>query len=298
MDPARLRNLVLGYWPARAVSAAAEVGVLDLLASAGPLGAEAVAAKLGLRPGPTADLLGALAALGVVEEADGRYRAEPLDAGLLAAADGASYRRWADLPEALRTGRPGALFEAMGDEERRAFCEAFAAVSAPGLDAVAARLAAGTVVLDVGGADGRLADRTDARVVVFDVPGMVTLARERGVEAVAGDLRTDALPPADAVVLSLVLLDWDDAGKRQILERAAAALAPAGRLFVVDRMGAMPGADGTFARLRNLHLLVTLGDAFGYDVGALRGWLGEAGFDVAEVAEVGGGLTLVEAVRR
>lgn len=297
-------NLALGFWPARALTAAAELGVLDLLAERGPLPAAAVASTLGLRPGPTADLLAGLAGVGAVEADEAGYRGRALDPDLLGLSDAEAYRAWADLPEAIRTGRPPGptMFERLaGDPEAlRRFAGAMAAVSAPGHAAVAARLPEGVTVLDVGGADGRLARHTDRRVVVFDLPPMAELATAAGVEAVPGDVLRDELPAADVALLSMVLLDWPTEEKRRILSAVAAALPPGGRLYVVDRLdGAEQERGGTFAHLRSLHLLAMFGDAFSFGYDELVGWLDEAGFgDVTEGEPVGGGLVLVEAVRR
>ena len=304
MDPARTANLALGFWPARALTAAAELGVLDLLAERGPMPAAAVASTLGLRPGPTADLLAGLAGVGAVEADEAGYRGGSLDPDLLGLADAEAYRAWADLPDAIRTGRrPGpTMFERLADDPDalRRFADAMAAVSAPGHAAVAARLPEGATVLDVGGADGRLARYTDRSVVVFDLPPMAELARAAGVEAVAGDVLRDELPAADVAVLSMVLLDWPMEDKRRILSAVAAALPAGGRLFVVDRMdGAEQERAGTFAHLRSLHLLAMFGDAFSFGYDELVGWLDETGFaDVTEGEPVDGGLVLVEAVRR
>ena len=284
VDATRLTQLALGYWPARALSAAAELGVIALLAEE-PCSAGQVAERLGLRSPAVLDLLDALVGLGVLGREGDAYRSL-LDVDPEALADeAAGFRAWADLPEVLRTGRP--VFDGVPD---RAVLEAMAEVTAPAHASVAALVAPGERVTDVGGGAGRLAAilaERGAAVTTFDrfepdVPG---------VTVVVGDFFVDDVPPSDTAVLCLVLLDWSTEDKRRLLERVAASTR---RILVVDRMGEPERPTATFELLRQLHLLVTVGDAFHYEPAALAGWLAEVGFAAGEPVELPGGLTLVE----
>lgn len=313
MDPSRATQLALGYWPARAFGAALELGVFDLLADA-PLDAAAVADRLGLRSPAVGDLLDALVGLGALERVDAGYRAEPVDRALLDAAGTAAYRAWADLPGALRGELRPSMFEAMaGDPDAlRRFAGAMGEVSAPLHAALAERLDGKGTVCDLGGADGRLAAtlarrHPELRVVTVDLPAFVPLA-EAAVQAagvadrvtvVGGDFFTDPVPPADVVVLSLVLLDWPADDKQRLLRRAAGALPAGGTLAVLDRLeeGSSRRERTTFELLRSLHLLVTQGDAHPYGAGELAGWLAAAGFGPPELLAVGNGFTLALAER-
>lgn len=72
MDPSRAAQLALGFWPARAFSAALELGVIDVLAD-GPLDAGTIAARLDLRSPSVPMLLDALVGLGALARDGGRY---------------------------------------------------------------------------------------------------------------------------------------------------------------------------------------------------------------------------------
>ena len=111
-------------------------------------------------------------------------------------------------------------------------------------------------VLDVGGGDGTflraLALRAPAaRLMLFDLPGVAELARERfataglgeRVQVFGGDFSRDALPQgADLITFVRVLHDHDDPRVATMLRAAHAALVPGGRLLVAEPLAGTPGA--------------------------------------------------------
>jgi hypothetical protein len=285
VDATRLTPLALGYWPARALSAAAELGVLDLLAE-GPRSAAEVADRLGLRSAAVPDLLDALVALGVLATSDGGYRSLLDVEPSVLVEEGAAFRAWAELPDALRRGRP--VFDRVAPERR--VLDAMAEVAAPAHPAIAALVEPGERVTDVGGGNGRLAAalaRRGAVVTTFDRHGPVV----EGVEVVVGDFFVDDLPAGDTAVLCMVLLDWSTDDKRRLLARVAASTK---RILVVDKLGVPERPTAAFELLRRLHLLVTVGDAFHYSMAELAGWLAEVGFAAGAPVDLPGGFTLVE----
>jgi SAM-dependent methyltransferase len=113
-----------------------------------------------------------------------------------------------------------------------------------GLDDLAARLAPGAVVLEVGSGGGRDARELEARgmrVRRTDVtPGFVALLREQGHEAeVLDPLQDDLGGPHDAVWANASLLHVARADLLVVLERLAAATRPGGvlRMSVKDGDG-------------------------------------------------------------
>lgn len=297
-----VRQLALSYWPARAFSTAAELGVFDLLA-AGPLDAAVISAKLGLRSPQVADLLDGLADLGILRREDDRYSlAAPIPDGVIDLASG--YAAWADLPAALRDGAPPgpSMFEALDGERLTAFVEAMGRAAAPGHAALVERVAmrGDERVLDVGGGDGRLARALLERhpglsLGVLDRPALEPFAV--GVPFVAGDMFSPSpWPQCDVVVFSLVLLDWDRDAKRRLLAKAQDALAAGGRVVVLDKLGRRRPTNAVEA-MHALHLLVTVGPAFPYTETELRTWLDE-GFDAVTIEDVGDGFSLAIGTRR
>ena len=320
MDEARLSQLVLGFWPARAISTAAELGVFTLLSGAGPTDLATIATRLGLRPNGVADLVDALVGLQVLQRVGDRVAVtdglgELLDPALLRLAGEEAYRAWASLPTALRaTGPGGSIFDAVLDDADRLaeFADLMAEMSAPARATIVHEidLTGVDVVCDLGGADGRLAvalaQRHPAlRCTTFDLAPMAPLAQRAvelagltdRVEVVAGDFFTDELPVCDVVVLSMVLLDWDTDRKRDLLGRARASLTDGGRIVVVDRPTLAEARVGksTFEALRSLHLLASFGDVHPFTTDELEGWLAEAGFAGTHIRPCGGGLVMAEA---
>ena len=312
-------QLALGYWPARAFSAAGELGVYDLLERAGPLDAPAIGDHLGVRSRALVELLDAVVELGVLARTGDRYGlvAGPPDPEILAIADADAFRAWADLPSVLRDGRSVAsMYQGlMSDRERlRAFADLMAGVSAPARRAVSELdFGEASTLCDVGGADGRLAievaiAQPRLRCTTFDLPPFQPLAAARvdaagvaeQVSPIGGDFFEDPLPSSDVVVLSLVLLDWDEHEKRALLAACHDALPPGGLLVIVDRLDG-DGSDGrrrpTFELLRSLHFLVLLGEAHTFGPAELDRWSADAGFVHVDHRPLDGGLVLVLARR-
>jgi hypothetical protein len=117
-------------------------------------------------------------------------------------------------------------------------------------------------VIDAGGGLGVLARRIidahpSAEVTVLERPEVVAMATPASrVRWRAGSLFEPWGGEADAVVLSRVLHDWDDAEALQILRRARAALFDGGRLYVVEMLVLDERVAGA---LCDLHLLMATG---------------------------------------
>lgn len=104
-------------------------------------------------------------------------------------------------------------------------------------------------LLDLGGNSGEFAAQACRHApllaaTVFDLPVVCELGRENlsgrpegtRVAFRPGDLRRDPLPEGhDLVTFKSVLHDWPEAEARALLERAARALAPGGRLVIYER---------------------------------------------------------------
>jgi hypothetical protein len=129
------------------------------------------------------------------------------------------------------------------------------------------------------------------RAVVWDRPEVLAVAREMGeehgvsdrLELVPGDMFADPVPEGcDAVLLSNILHDWDEAECRRLVERLAEALAAGGRLMVHDAFldddlgGPLPVALYSAA-------LFSLTEGRAYSGGEYRGWLEAAGLEPGSI---------------
>lgn len=255
-------QLTRGFQGACVVVAAAELDLFGAL-TGGPLAAAELADKLASDPRATAVLADALAALDLLDKRDGRYALAPGVADALTA-DGARtrlhmtrhlgncLRRWAQLAEVVRSGRPAprrpSVLGPAGDTA--SFIGGMHEINeaaAPNLVAALGPPAFGHL-LDVGGASGTwtiafLRAVPGATATFFDLPDVMPLARRRlaaagladRVRLVAGDLYTDELPcGADLAWVSAIIHMNSREQNRELYAKVHAALADAGRILIRD----------------------------------------------------------------
>lgn len=277
---AALSEDMVGFWRTQTIAAAVRLGVIEAL----PATAAQVATQRGLREDGAQRLLRALGELHLVITANERWELTPR--GVLLRADhpltladaageyaGSFSRMWSELPEALRAGSgwsaPNVFEEVARDELRRAghhrMLRSYARHDYGGVpDALDLR--GDERIVDAGGGLGVLAQlvleaHPSVQVTVLDRPEVIAQARHdrssvRGLEWRSTDLCEPWGVEADVVLLARVLHDWDDAIACRILSHARAALAPGGRLFVIEML--IP--EGTAAGgLCDLHLLMATG---------------------------------------
>lgn len=294
------------------VACARELGMLAQL-DAGPVSLRTLAERTGARPLRLYKFLDGLESLGLVARAEAsddvleaRYVSrEPLADAAEAVLGEASIERDRDgypwralhgrLPDVL-AGRLDSQFAWPPEtpEDVRGFERSMAAGTPP---IVAALARAHDAIfgdharwLDVGGGDGTVAAQLLARdpaltCDVLNLPAVEPLVRERGAALdgrlgfVAGDFLAEPLPRGYGVLsLIRVLHDWPADVARQLLRKAADALAPGARIVIceefrtADRLAVqlfwtyfLIGADRCVSRLRELDwytdALATLGFA-------------------------------------
>ena len=148
------------------------------------------------------------------------------------------------------------------------------------------------LLLDVGGGSGiyaiaYLARNHNLRAIVMDRPEVLTVAEEFAIEygvedrleLRSGDMFSDPFPPADVVLLSNILHDWDVPECQQLVQKGANALPPGGRLLIHDvflnddHSGPLPIALYSAA-------LFTLTEGRAYSVREYRNWMNAAGLTV------------------
>lgn len=261
-DTQLVRQLVTGYQAARALLAADELGVIELLEN-DSMSAEELARASGMHAPSLYRFLRALSTVDLVEEdGDGRFSLGPLAGGLRDAAriGVESYRAWAELPFSLRTGKPAfpevfgkPFYDYLAEDQARAarFDSALAAVSRDWAPAVieAYDFDRFCSVVDIGGGRGTflaalLATHPEIKGVLFDQPQVVEHAgpvlEAAGVAArchCVGGSFFEAVPKgADAYTLCNLLTDWDDDHAIAILKSCKTAMSPQARVLVIDRV--------------------------------------------------------------
>jgi len=328
--PELMFRLIAGFWVSQAIGVAADLAVPDRLAER-PQSAEELARSAGVDAGALFRVLRALATVGVLRRADdGRFSLTALGETLrsnvpgsmrdLAIAQSAPghWLPWGKLGEAVRTGNRQTTSTlgceiwdhyAKSPKEARAFSGAMNNLAALVAGEVAANVDASRarVAVDLGGAHGTLlAAMLEAnprlRGVLFDlahvVPGaraaMEALGYASRCEVVAGDFFA-SVPGADVYLLKQILHDWDDDQATRILANCNQAMAPDGRLLVVEMVIPDDGRP-TPAQLMDLNMLVML-PGRERTLSEYRGLFDRAGLRFVRLIETHSPFQILEAAR-
>jgi len=161
-------------------------------------------------------------------------------------------------------------------------------------------------LVDIGGGYGRLLAtilRAEPRLrgVLFDQPHVVAGAasslQAAGISerctAVGGDF-FEEVPPGDGYILAQIVHDWDDQRSLRILKTCRRAIAPGGKLLIVELVVA-PGNQADFSKLLDLHMLAMAGGRERTEA-EYRALLAEASFELTHVAPTPAGASVIEAL--
>jgi predicted O-methyltransferase YrrM len=151
------------------------------------------------------------------------------------------------------------------------------------------RIPEARVLLDVGGGSGiyayaLLRTHPGLRAVILDRPEVLKVAEECAEEWQVrervtfhpANLLEDAYPPADAVLFSNVLHDWDVPDCRRLVERGAGSLPKGGSLLIHD-VFLNDAMDGPLPVALYSGLLFALSEGRAYSAAEYREWLRGAG---------------------
>ena len=297
-NPSAILQIGFGFWPARTLLTAVELGLFTVLAE-GQLTGEQIEARLGFGSRATYDFLDA--------------NAPAYIGGILEMAGARLYPFWGGLGEALRTGEPqnevkhtgkSMFAELYADPARlEQFMRAMSGISAGNFHALAEKFdfAPYSTVCDVGGATGQLAiilaqHHPHLRATSFDLPVVVPIAERTiaaakitdRVEAVGGDFFADPLPKADVITMGMILHDWNLDRKLQLIRQVYDALPDGGVFIAVENLIDDDRRENVFGLMMSLNMLIEFGDAFDFTGADFRGWCEEVGFRSVEVIHLAG----------
>jgi hypothetical protein len=259
---------VFDYWACWTVCTIAELSIADHLA-AGSRTADEVAAREGSAPGTTLRLLRAGVSVGLVtEEPDGRFSSTPLLATLrtddprslraFVLSQISSWLPWDHVAEGVRQGSTAstAAFDGKGifdylvayPEKAEQFSGGMTSMTAVWGPAIARKIDTAGVqcAVDVGGAPGTLLqllqrDNPSLRGILFDRPNVIAYAQtaieQSGLEdrtSTVGGSFFESVPHGDLLLLKFILHDWSDEECITILQNCRDAIAPGGRIAVVE----------------------------------------------------------------
>jgi hypothetical protein len=328
---AAMWDMITGYRLSQIVRVAAALSLAEHCA-AGPVTAAWLATRESADPDATARFLRACAAAGLVECTDGlRFTATPLLMALhgdtpgsmrgfaLALPAWGHWLPWGRLLQAVQTGvhqAPATLghdlveYYATAPEEGAAFAAGLAGLNAiAGADAARVIDARGArLAVDVGGANGALLHdlmevNPQLRGVVLDLPQVapaaLAAAQRSGLagrlDVVGGDFLNAVPAGGDIYLLRSVLHDWNDEACIRILGNCRRAMAPGGRVIVVEMILGPVGDEPLAAPSQDLDMLVLLGGRE-RTVAQFDALLGAAGLRRTALTPTRSPLAIIEAV--
>lgn len=307
MTFSHLIGLASGHAEARILQTAVSLGIFEALASA-PHDAQAIANKLQLEPKATELLLNALAALNILKkraqqfslsEAAERYllRSSPQYLGGMIMFEDLSWQSWAQLPEAIRTGRPARPANMYQEDpsETEIFINAMDSLVKARGDTEAVITALDWhdvgVLLDVGSGPASYPIAlcrkfSNMRAAIFDLPGTLRITeryvREAGmtnqIALIAGDYRKDPIPGLyDAIFLSNIIHAEDFERNQDLINRLARNLKSPGRIVIKDHILDESCANPAVGAIFSLLMLLTTEGGRCYSFGEIRSWMECAG---------------------
>ena len=311
-------ELASAYYGSAVLFAALECGVFSAVArEGGRADVRSLAEGSGRDPRGLRLLLDACVAVGLLRKESDAYANTA--AGALALVSGAPhdltrairynrdvYPAWGRLAEFVQTGRPVEPPEThLGDdaERTRRFVLAMhgralgiGRAVVPMLD-----LAGCARVLDLAGGPGTYAvlmaqANPGAAFVTVDLPAVSAVAAELVASAGmadrvtcrAGDYHSDEYEAGayDAVTIFGALHQESPEQIASIVSRAFAALAPGGRIFVLDMMTDATHTRPAFSALFAVNMALTTHNGWVFSDEEMQGWLRSAGFEACETRPV------------
>lgn len=334
-SPEQILQVGLGFWPSKTLLSAVEMGVFTELARK-PEDLETLAGRLGLHARSAHDFLDALAALGFLRKADGKYaNTQTTDfyldkhkpsyiGGILEMANQRLYGHWNRLTEALRTGkhqneaRDGAEgespFQALYADPARlkVFLAAMTGISRGANLTIAKKLpwSQYRTFADVGTAQGDLAVQValahpHLRGIGFDLaevgPIFDEYVEQHGLgdrlSFLPGSFFEDRLPEADVITMGHILHDWNLNEKKMLLRKAYEAIPTGGCVVAYDAVIDDDRSQNAFGLMMSLNMLIETPGGFDYTGADCMGWMKETGFRETRVEHLAGPDSMVIGIK-
>ena len=326
----RMIQIVSGFWAARAVHVAAKLGIADHLAD-GPKRVEQLAAATQTHAPSLLRLLRALVGIEVVREvAPGEFASTELGETLRSGTSdsmravavsiiGAEhYDAWRAVEHSVRTGETAfdytfdmsiwSFFKGNAQNAKdfdQAMTDFTRAIDPAVLEAY--DFGQFRHIIDVGGGHGELlgailATHAGVRGTVFDQPYVAEGATKRfagkklsqRADAVGGDFFESVPAGGDAYLMKFIIHDWDDERSIRILTNVRKAIAPGGKLLLLETV--LPeGNEPHFARFMDLNMLVMTGGRERTEKGYAE-LLRKGGFHLARIVGTESVISVIEAV--
>lgn len=332
-DPSPVIDLIEGFRRSKTMFAAVSLGVFDRLAKGGA-DAATLAGEMGADASALERLLDGCVGLGFLRKDGTVYSNLPVAevylrrsspqtlAGYILYSNKALYPMWGNLEDAVREGKArwkqtfgleGSIFDSFfkTEESKREFIagmHGFGLLSSPRVVA-AFDLSRFHRLVDLGGATGHLVMAAcerypQIRAAVFDLPGVVAMAREYAEQSphrdrmdfIAGDFFSDPLPEADLFSLGRILHDWSEKKIHDLLAKIHARLPGGGALLIAERILNEDRTGPLSVHMQSLNMLVCT-EGKERTLSEYAALLREAGFAEVEGRKTGAAVDAILALK-
>lgn len=305
-DVGRLLDVSSGYWTGCAIQAGVRLDLFSVLGDQG-CGAEKASEMAATDSRATGLLLDALAAVGLINKKDGSYTNTPFTAKFLVK-DSPAYMGyiilhhhhildgWAQLDEAVRTGKKVARRQYGEEVERQSFLLGMYNLAmglAPQIASIF-DMSDRRRLLDLGGGPGTYAihfclANPKLTAVILDRPTTQVFANQtvaqfnlsERISFVAGDFTVDPLPggPYDVAWLSHILHSNSYTECQKCIDKTVGVLEPGGMILIHDFIlnDSKDGPD--FPALFSLNMLVGTDNGRSYSRAEIIDMLAQAGVE-------------------
>lgn len=328
VDPSRLYQVGLGFWPSKILLAAIEFDLFTLL-SGGAKDAHEIQIAIGLHDRSLYDFLDALTALGFLKRTGiketARYsNAEDVEkflvngkpeylGGLMRMANHRLYKFWGSLEKALLTGKPQneikttgkPLFQALYEDHDalEEFMNAMASNQMGNFSVLAQKFDFSTykTLCDLGGAGGFLAilvskANPHLTCMTYDLLPVEPIANKNinamgsngKVVAKSGDFFKDQFPSADVITMGNILHDWGVDEKLFLMKKAYDSLPKNGVFIAIENVIDNERKQNAFGLMMSLNMLIETPEGFDYSAKDFELWAKEVGFRKTEIMPLTG----------
>ena len=317
-------SLIGGFWVARSIYLAAQLGVADLFDDQ-PKTVTQLAAATNTDPRSLYRLLRALGSVGIFTEvSDQAFALTPLGATLKSDSPGSM--RYAALAQmgddhslgwnnglhSLQTGEvafdaaagmPLWAYYAQHPELGQVFSQSMTSMGSAIAQAVAASydFSGFNTIVDVGGAQGSLIStimraNPHLKGILFDLPEIISnIQVDQKIQPVAGNFFESVPTGGDAYLMRWIIHDWNDEKSSIILKNCHQAMPNDGKLLLIESI-LPPGNEPSPAKFIDMIMLLMTGGRERTEE-EYRALLRSNGFELTRVIPTPSLLSIIEAVK-
>ncbi|MBD3886706.1 methyltransferase [Phormidium tenue FACHB-886] len=316
-------SLIGGFWIARSIYLAAQLGVADLFDDQ-PKTIAQLAAATNTDPRSLYRLLRALSSVGIFTESDQSFALTPLGATLKSDSPGSMRYAamaqmgddhslgWSNGLHSLKTGE--IAFDAAAGmsvwdyyaqhpEAGKVFSQSMTSMGTAIAQAVVASydFSRFNTIVDVGGAQGSLIStilqaNSHLNGILFDLPEIIANVQvDQNIQPVAGNFFESVPTGGDAYLMRWIIHDWNDEKSSIILKNCHQAMPEHGKLLLVESI-IPPGNEPSPAKFIDVIMLLMTGGRERTEE-EYRSLLRSNGFELTRVIPTPSLLSIIEAVK-